>query len=156
MTSKLRTLALLPISNRGFVVAMRAKLVAATRPSQFEWIIVSRWGTAGEYLSIAWTSLRANRGEAPIDLTPRQAVLAVRREQSKKWSPATFLLATSLPDEITVAGDFMPAEGYARLYGKDAGLRLRSEGWSAAPEQRAWHVEATRQPWIGEFIEPQA
>ena len=138
----------------GFVVAMRAKLVDATRPSLYEWLIVSRWGTEGNYLSIAWTSLPARPGEAPIDLMPRQTALAIRREQSAAWAPATFLLASSLPEGVTVAGDFVPAEGYVRLYGKGAKLRARSEGQCLRPELRAaWHVEATRARWIGEFIE---
>ena len=49
------------------------------------------------------------------------------------WTPATFRLAACCPTGITVAGDFVPAEGYVRLYGSGPGLRMRSEGRCLIP-----------------------
>ncbi len=70
------------------------------------------------------------------------------------WTPATFRLATSLPDGIVVAGDFVPSEGVVRLYGCGSALRVQSEGQCPDPDLRApWNLEAARAIWIGEFIE---
>ncbi|MDR3530747.1 MAG: hypothetical protein P4L90_09365 [Rhodopila sp.] len=133
---------------------MRARLVGAIRPSRFEWIIVSRFGRDGDHLSIAWTTLPARPGEAPIQLTPQQTALAVRRQGASARAAATFQLIRSLPEGLTVAGDFVPAEGYVRLYGGGERLRLRSEGRCLKPGIRSdWHVSATRASWMGEFVE---
>jgi hypothetical protein len=133
---------------------MRAKLIGAGRPPLSEWVIVSRWGTHGENLSIGWTALPASEGDAPIGLVPRQTAFAVRRERSSMWTPATFRLAALLPDRVPVAGVFVPAQGYVRLYGSGSNLRLRSEGQGLQPGLRAdWNIEAARAVWIGEFIE---
>jgi hypothetical protein len=112
----------------GFVVAMRAKLINAPHPPCFEWVIVSRWGAGGEHLSIGWTAQPALPGEAPIHLAPCKTSLAVRPHQTAADTPATFLLAPALPNEITVAGDFVPAEGFVHLYGSGAMLRVQLKG----------------------------
>ncbi|HEX3575077.1 MAG TPA: hypothetical protein VHU42_10795 [Rhodopila sp.] len=154
MTPKPPGLPALANPNRGFVVAMRARLVGS-RPPHYEWTIVSRWGPNGENLTIGWTGLPAAAGETPIELTPRQTAFAVRPASSTAWAPATFCLATSLPNRLTVAGDFVPAEGYVRLYGSGSMLRMCSRGVCPVPTLRGpWHLEATRTIWIGEFIEP--
>ncbi|MEA2791418.1 MAG: hypothetical protein QOG73_3824 [Acetobacteraceae bacterium] len=146
-----------PVPCPGFVVAMRAKLIGASNPARHEWIIVSRWGPYGEYLSIAWTSRPAHLGTAPISLAPRQAALAVRQERPAVLTPATFTLTSSLPEDISLAGDFVPAKGFVRLSGNGTRLRMHSEGQSLKPSLRsAWHVEATRARWIGEFFEATA
>jgi hypothetical protein len=145
------------IPSHGFVIAMRAKPIGAHSAARHEWMIVSRWGTRAEYLSIAWTSRPAHLGTAPIGLAPRQTALAVRQERTAAWTPATFTLASSLPGHIPVAGEFVPARGYIRLYGSATKIRMHSEGECLKPGLRApWHVEATRARWIGEFIEPRA
>jgi hypothetical protein len=143
-----------PVSNCGFVVAMRAKLVGASLASLYEWMIVSRWGTDGEYLSIAWTSMPARPGPAPFNLTPRQTAYGVRRERPSAWVPPTFQLAAWLPGDLPMAGEFVPAEGFVRLYGAGNKLRIRSEGKCVKPNLRLpWNVDATRAAWIGEFVE---
>jgi hypothetical protein len=144
---------------RGFVVAMRAKLIGLAAPfpggpSPCEWMIVSRWGMDGKYVSISWTSVPADPGEAPIHLKPRQSALAIGDDKSLPGDWANFLLAPSLPEGITVAGAFVPAEGYVRLCGNSLGLRMRSDGRCLIPDLRsAWHVNARRAPWIGDFID---
>jgi hypothetical protein len=143
-----------PSPSLGFVVAMRARLVDTGCPPRCEWMIVSRWGPYGENLSIGWTSLPAAGGDAPIGLTPRKTAFAVRHERSSSWTPATFRLEPLAPERIMVAGDFVPAQGYVRLYGTGSNLRVQSVGECLQPNLRAgWHMEATRAIWIGEFIE---
>jgi hypothetical protein len=133
---------------------MRAKLINATRPSLYEWLIVSRWGSHGENLSISWTFLPAHPGGAPLHLAPRQTALAVSPERASGWVPETFVLIPSLPERARVAGDFVPAEGYVHLYGGGMKPRLRSEGKCLDRHLRpAWHVVAARVAWIGEFLE---
>ncbi len=133
---------------------MRAKLVNAPSPARFEWLIVSRWGDSGEHLSIGWTSQPAATTEAPIHLIPNKTSLAVLRREADAETPVTFDLAPALPDQVTVAGDFVPAQGYVRLYGTGPKLRVRLKGQCLATAIRnMWHVEATRAAWLGEFIE---
>jgi|SRR3984885_12125118 hypothetical protein len=140
----------------GFVVAMRAKLLNAPNPARFEWLIVSRWGNEGENLSIGWTSQPALSGEAPINLTPNKTSLAVLPPETAADTPATFRLAPSLPGQVMVAGEFVPAEGYVRLYGAGLSLRVRLKGLCLSCRVRStWEVEASRAAWLGEFIEPE-
>jgi hypothetical protein len=143
--------------SRGFVVAMRAKLINAYYPDRFEWVIVSRWGTEGEHLSIGWTHEPALAGEAPLHLSPNKTSLAVLPRETAAETPATFHLAPTLPNQITVAGDFLPAEGYVRLYGDGPNLRVRLKGQClSCTVPSTWQIEATRAAWLGEFIEPGA
>lgn len=134
---------------------MRAKLTTAKGPPWHEWIIVSRWGTAGEHLSIGRTRVPAlPGGTAPIQLMPHQTAMAALLRLPPASEPPIFLLAQSLPARIGVAGDFAPAEGYVRLQGRGATLRLRAEGRCVGRAIRAaWRVEAMRVAWVGEFVE---
>ena len=155
MTSQSQANCLPSSTAHGFVVAMRAKLVNAPNPTLFEWLIVSRWGTEGEHLSIGWTSQPALPGEAPMHLTPNKTSLATLPPDMAAETPATFQLAPSLPDQISVAGEFVPAEGYARLFGTGPNLRVRLKGLClSCPDRSTWQVEAIRAAWLGEFIEP--
>lgn len=143
--------------SHGFVVAMRAKLINLPLPARFEWLIVSRWGNHLQHLSIGWTSQPATAGEAPMNLTPSKTSLAVQPEVADAETPATFHLAPALPGQVTVAGDFAPAEGLVRLYGTGPQLRVRLKGQCLSCEvPNTWLIEATRANWIGEFIEPRA
>src|SRR4051794_27791879 len=103
---------------RGFVLAMHAKfLFAAPLPAQFEWVIVSRWGTEGEFLALGWTLLPAVPGTSPTHLIPRRTSLARAAGADETGIRANFEL-TSSPDDIAVVGDFVPAKGYVRLFGE--------------------------------------
>jgi hypothetical protein len=141
---------------RGFVLAMRAKLVsAAPLPAQFEWLIVSRWGAEGEHLALGWTMVPALPGEPPTYLVPRRTSLARAAEMSVEGARAGFQLASSLAGEMAVVGDFVPAKGYVRLFGKGADLQMVSKGKSLRPDLHpSWQLQAAREPWFGEFIEP--
>ena len=140
----------------GFVVAMRAAIVTLKGEPVLEWLIVSRWGAAGEHLSIGRTKVAAPPGKAaPIQLAPKQTSLAsMLRLPPAADGATTFLLAQRLPASMSLAGDFAPAEGYVRLHGRGTGLRLVSEGRCVGRAiLSAWRVDAAREPWVGEFIE---
>lgn len=141
--------------HHGFVMGMRARLTTTWSPAWDEWIIVSRWGEAGEHLSVGRTKIPALPGQdAPIDLTPRQTALASLLRLPFDSGPPTFLFVQRQPVSVSVAGRFASAEGYVRLHGRDARSRLRAEGRCLAGASRpAWHIEAVRVAWIGEFIE---
>src|SRR5581483_3569868 len=95
-----------PASRNGFVVAMRAKILTARDSPWQEWIIVSRWGSGGEHLSISRTRVSAAPGVAPIQLAPRQTALAGLLRLPADGVPATFLLVQAVPGSISIAGDF--------------------------------------------------
>jgi hypothetical protein len=142
------------IRRRGFVLAMHAKLIsAAPLPAQFEWVIVSRWGAEGEYLALGWTMMPALSGESPTQLVPRRTSLACAAGPGEMGDRASFELASSL-GEITVAGDFVPAKGYVRLFSKGSNLQMISKGKSLRPDLHpSWQLQGVRKPWFGEFIE---
>src|SRR5262249_12734577 len=94
---------------QGFVMAMRARLTTAKAPPCYEWTIVSRWGAAGEWLSIGRTKLPALPGKiAPIHLTPRQTALAKLLQLPPGSGPPTFLFVQRKPVSMSVAGNFAP------------------------------------------------
>ncbi len=163
-----------------FVVAMRADLSDApygapfeARPPRPEWVIVSRWGLSAEYLSLSRTGQPAPDDlAAPANLQPRETFFGVRTA-----GPAVepcFLLLRHLPADMPVAGMFLPTDGFVRLTGPTAMLRLAAAGRHAhmlgrhngaplcadvpcppegAEGARAWSINARRQPWLGEFVE---
>lgn len=136
-------------------MAMRAKLTITNGSSWHEWLIVSRWGAVGEYLSVGRTKVPALADmTAPIHLAPRQTALAALLPLPSAVGRATFLFVRRLPASVSAAGDFAPAEGYARLHGRGAALRLRAEGRCVTDTGHSgWRAEAVRGAWIGEFIE---
>jgi hypothetical protein len=137
----------------GFVIAMRARLTTTARGAPwYEWIIVSRWGAAGEHVSVGRTKVPVSRGRtAPIYLTPRQTALAGLLRLPSLSVPPGFLFVQQQPAAVSVAGRFAPVEGYLQLRGLDGTSRLFAEGRCAVGP--AWRVEAVRAAWVGEFIE---
>jgi hypothetical protein len=171
------------VSYVGFVVALAADVGTAKyeRPSRIlrtrrEWLIVSRWGADGEYLTLSNTRMTPDAlSPAPISLAPRSTCLGVLLSDQEDGMVSTFLLVRRLPLGITLAGTFSPADGFVRLHGPIEAMRLtgsaryaHSIGWSKAglvcgdvpdppPNARgaaAWHIEAVRRQWDGEFVEP--
>ncbi len=138
----------------GFVVAMRARMTCPAELDRFEWVIAARWGCAGEHLSLAWTGIASRTSQAPSCLMPRRTALALLPNPARTGGPETFRLTGVLPDLVTVAGDFVPSEGFVQVHGRDKDLRILSEGHSSTDgAESAWHIEAERAAWIGEFIE---
>ena len=166
---------------KAFVIAMAADIARSdyARPSLIrtrsrEWLIACRWGPEGEYLSIATTGapIDGSGHHAPEVIRPRHSMVAVLSSESETDATSTFLLVRQLPMPIELAGTFFPADGYAVLQQR-ADIRLVCEtryshscGWLDGKEIRkdipdpapfsaeamAWHIEAQRIGWIGEFF----
>jgi hypothetical protein len=165
----------------GFVVAMEASISRAgyNTPAGIydvrrEWIIVSCWGADSEYLSISCTFVAADQqGDAPDGLQPKATFLGLLASRSAADHSSVYLMVRHLPNSVPVAGVFHPTDGYARAIWTDdmlsvsaAGRHAHSVGQIMGTEVRtdvpnpaagaafanAWHIGATRRPWIGEFI----
>jgi len=164
---------------KAFVVAMAADIARSdyARPSLVrdrsrEWLIACRWGPDGEYLSIATAgAIRgADAGAAPDSIAPIHSLFGLLVREGEAAS--TFLLVRQPPASMALAGTFFPADGYVLLQQCET-LSLIAEaryshscGWLDGKEVRkdvpdpapssaeamAWHIEAQRCDWIGEFI----
>jgi hypothetical protein len=164
----------------GFVVAMTADIGVSRydRPSGIirhvkRWLIVSRLGQDGEHLTVSDTRVACNGSEcAPLGLTPANSLLGVLLSQAPNGD-CVFLFSRRRPEPLKIAGTFFPAEGYVRLRGPLSALQLFAEGRHAhsrgvrdgqeirndiadpAPNSKlakAWHVDAVRRPWSGDFV----
>lgn len=169
------------MSQGGFVVAMAATVSIADyeRPAEIirrlrRWAVVSRFGPENEYLTVSVAeAMQQEQDEGPIGLAPIKTVLGILLSEDEPNGESTFLLLRRLPREIKIAGLFFPAEGYAQLNGAFGTLQLRSKGRHAhsrgllngqdiridvpdpAPGAKwtmAWHIQAARRPWAGEFF----
>jgi hypothetical protein len=167
------------MSTRGFVVAMAAQIALAPyqRPMMTlrtlrKWLIVSRCGPSAEFLTISNTRGPPFADQAaPIGLTP--AITAVGILSSEQAGESTFLLLRQRPSDLSIAGEFFPAEGYVRIHGASGTLGLQGGGRHAhsvgradgvvfrtdvpnpAPSARdalAWRIDAVRRAWSGEFL----
>lgn len=164
----------------GFVVAMAAEIDLARyeQPTSIlrrirRWLVVSRLGPDGSHLTLSESGLLSDaQTEAPIGIQPTKTFVGILFSKRNETS-CTFLLARQRPDGMQLAGTFFPAEGYVHLRGPIEALRLYAEGRHAhsrgrhegrevrnyiadpAPNSKlamAWHVDATRKPWVGEFV----
>jgi hypothetical protein len=142
------------LSGSGFVVAMFGELAVcmplapAGTPQRFaSWFIVSRFGDAGEYLSLAVAAAEFAGPEAPSGLLPTLTRLGMLLPATAVASEARFSLLRQLPPQIEVAGKFRPAEGLACL---ELSVRLTAKGCD--PDTGAlWQIIASRRPWPSEF-----
>jgi hypothetical protein len=166
---------------KAFVVAMAADIARSdyAKPTIIrgrgrEWLIACRWGSDGEYLSIATAGAILGSGGvvAPDAIAPIHSLFGVLVSESEKEAASTFLLVRQLPIPIELAGTFFPADGYALLQQRETitlaskvryshscgwldGREVRKDIPDPAPssvEAMAWHIEARRCGWIGEFI----
>src|SRR6202051_4768445 len=166
---------------KSYLLAMAADIArsdyakpAVIRSRSSEWLIACRWGPDGEYLSIATAgAIPDPRGAtAPDAIAPIHSLFGVLVSESETQAASTFLLVRQLPGPIELAGTFFPADGYVELQHRET-IRLvckirysHSCGWldgreirkdipdpaPSSAEAMAWHIEATRRNWIGEFI----
>ena len=166
---------------KAFVIAMAADIARSDyakptliRSRSREWLIACRWGPDGEYLSIATAgAIQDPLGlRAPAGISPIHSLVGVLVAESEAEATSTFLLVRQLPMPIELAGTFFPADGYVLLQQRDD-IRLvgqtrysHSCGWldgreirkdipdpaPSSAEAMAWHIEATRRDWIGEFF----
>jgi len=131
-------------------------------------------GPDGEYLSIAMAGpiMEPLGLSAPDTIAPIHSLFGVLVSESETDGASTFLLVRQLPTPIELAGTFFPADGYVLVQQRDT-IRLVCEtryshscGWldgkeirkdipdpaPSSAEAMAWHIEAKRCNWIGEFI----
>jgi hypothetical protein len=166
---------------KAFVVAMAADIARSDyakptliRSRSREWLIACRWGADGEYLSIATAGamLDPHGLAAPDTIAPIHSLFGVLVSESEAEASSTFLLVRQLPLQLELAGTFFPADGYVLLQQRETiglvcktryshscgwldGREIRKDIPDPAPssaEAMAWHIEATRRNWIGEFI----
>jgi hypothetical protein len=166
---------------KSFVVAMTADIARSdyARPTLIrsrsrEWLIACRWGPDGEYLSIATAGRMSDPSGhlAPGAIAPIHSLFGVLASESETDAASTFLLVRQLPIPIELAGTFFPADGYVLLQQRESislisqiryshscgwldGREIRKDVPDPAPasaEAMAWHIEAKRCSWIGEFI----
>ena len=169
------------MSQGGFVVAMAATVSLANyeRPVEIikrlkRWAVVSRFGPENEYLTVSVAeAMSQEQTEGPISLAPAKTVLGLLLAEDEPNGESTFLLLRRRPPGIKIAGLYFPAEGYAQISGAFDSLQLRTKGRHAhsrgllngqdirvdvpdpAPGAKwtmAWHIEAARRPWAGEFF----
>lgn len=158
---------------------MRATIALAPydRPSALaegrdQWLIVSRSGARGEFLTIALAGPAEGEPlDAPAALAPLKTLCGMLAESTDE--ACTFLLSRVQPEEFSVAGSFFPAEGYARVEGPIGQIRLVARGRHAhsrgvrdgsiviadvpspapgAPDCASWLVQAVRLPWAGDLV----
>ncbi len=166
---------------KAFVVAMAAEIIRSeyekptlVRSRGREWLIACRWGPDGEYLSIATAGAIPAPVAllAPAAINPIHTLVGILVSESEKDATSTFLLMRQPPLRLELAGTFFPAEGYVTLQQRED-IRLignvrysHSCGWlngkeirkdipdpaPSSAEAMAWHIEAARRDWIGEFF----
>ena len=166
---------------KALVIAMAADIARSdyAKPTLIrsrgrEWLIACRWGPDGEYLSIATAGpiTEPLALVAPQVIAPIHSLVGVLVSESESQSTSTFLLVRQLPGAIELAGTFFPADGYVLLQERDDfslvcearyshscgwldGREVRKDIPDPAPgtaEAMAWHIEAVRHNWIGEFF----
>jgi hypothetical protein len=142
----------------GFVVAVRGRWAARSKMADlFEWIVLSRFGPRNEYLALQRTEVAAFSGEAPLHLRPRWTAVATLgevSERSARTPSATFRLNHALPSQVLVAGDFVAARGYVRIYGTKPSLAIESAGrWLKPGPGSEFRLSGERVPWFGEFFD---
>ena len=130
---------------------MRARIWRPYRAPSKEWIIVSRWGDGGEYLSLARTLVPAPGGSPmPIGLAPRHTALAMLSAAPADIGLQRFLIVRDLPSSIGVAGRFLALDGCVGLRCDASNLRLRGQG--ICKDAHPWRLQAARVPWTDEFL----
>jgi hypothetical protein len=161
---------------KSFVDAMAADIARSDyakptliRSLSREWLIACRWGSDGEYLSIATAgAILHPRGlAAPDAIAPVHSLFGVLVAESETEAASTFLSVRQLPVPIELAGTFyallqqretislVSKTRYSHSCGWLDGREIRKDIPDPAPssaEAMAWHIEAKRCNWIGEFI----
>jgi hypothetical protein len=168
------------VPQTGFIAAMAANLAfgdydnpAAAGTHLAEWIIVSTWGRSGDFLSLSRTNVAvASDDAAPPGLQPAATHLGILLAPGLDDFEAEYLLVRHRPPNVPVGGVFHPSDGFVRIQRQAGALCLIARGryahchgrWEGQPVvcdvpnpapgsemAHAWHLTATRRPWIGEF-----
>jgi hypothetical protein len=141
----------------GFVIALRAEIIDRAGTARSEWLIASRWGRGGPYLSIARTLVPPRTTvAAPPHLVPRWSALALLDARSALSDSAVFRFIPHRPSQLLLAGRFAPAFGSVQVECHAGSIRLQGDV-NCLPRKsgRAYRFEGVRVVWVGEFIETQ-
>lgn len=139
----------------GFVVALHGTLIDRSGVARREWLIASRWGDGGTYLSVARTLVPGDpAATAPPLLTPRWSALALLDPTPDPSGSPCFIFAERCPAGLLLAGRFAPSLGSVRVDGDSASLRLQGNVHCLPrTAKRDFQFEGVWAPWVGEFIE---
>lgn len=140
----------------GFVVALRGTIIRPPFPSHCEWLIASRWGDDGYYLSVNRTLIRAGEEEtAPSNLVPRWSTLALLNMSSTRGRSPSFRFVPRRPSGLSLAGRFAPAFGYVRVESTEKGLRFHGGIYCLLRRYaQDFLFEGVQISWVGQFAEP--
>jgi hypothetical protein len=140
---------------QGFVIAVLATIISRSGGSHKEWLIASRWGDGGSYLSIARTLVRAGTAvTAPMHLAPRWSAFALLDAGSTDSTGPCFTFTAQPPVGMQLAGHFAPSFGGVRVEGDAPSLRLRGAVRCLGHHSRhGFEFDGVRGTWVGEFIE---
>jgi hypothetical protein len=143
------------VTQTGFIAAMAADLAFAAQDTPAsadrrasEWVIVSVWGTNGEFLTLSRTCVAVLSEEAPPGLQPFGTHLGVllRRVVAGTDESSEYLLMRNQPADIPVGGVFFPTDGFVRLSLRDGVSNLTASGLagsSLAGHDRVGHCDHT-------------
>lgn len=167
--------------SKGFVVAMAADVALAKydEPATIvrrtrRWVILSRWGSDGQHLTVSDAGpVMGVDAAPPLGLSPLTTALGLLLSEAKAASAAEFLLVRHCPPNLRIAGQFFPADGHCTVTGMATSLYLAMQGRHShsrgtlegrpvrkdipdppanAKYSMAWHITAVRRPWSGEFL----
>jgi hypothetical protein len=140
---------------QGFVVALRATIIAPSGSAQQEWLIASRWGDGGSCLSIARTLVPAEPPTVPPPLlVPRRSTLAFLDTVSTQSGSLCFTFTAQPPADLVLAGRFAPSLGSVHVEGDIESMRVRGEVQCLLRcSGQALQFEGERVVWVGEFVD---
>jgi len=93
-----------------------------------EWLIISRWGDNGEFLTVSDTKSEKKPEDinAPKDLTENQTMICVLIQEFE--DEAHFLMVRKDYDKLIIRGNYYPVDGYCKLFKKDGQLQINAGG----------------------------
>jgi len=138
---------------RGFVLAMRGMVRRGWLPPRREWLIAARWGEGGEFLSLSFTGLPAERrAPPPLGLAPDATLFAVRDGPSGQ--AAAYLIHSKVPPDVPLAGRFIATRGWIMLARMCGCVRMVACS-DHSDTGVAMRMRAVCCPWpAGQFVEP--
>lgn len=147
-----------PTVPSGFVVALRGAIVPQDGTVRREWLIASRWGKNGCFLSVARTLVPAQaEAFAPPNVVPRCSTLAIIRANSAGSNSTSFVFVDERPVGLELVGRFASARGNVWVEGDGRSMRLWGHVHCVGGRSgRHFQFEGTQIAWVGEFIEPRS
>lgn len=139
----------------GFVIALHGTITDESGVMHREWLIASRWGDGGTYLSVARTLVPSEPvAIAPPLLTPRWSALALLDATSSQSGSPCFTFTDQCPVGLVLAGRFAPSLGSVRVDGDAQSMRVRGNVYCLPrSSKQGLQFEGVWTAWVGGFIE---